>query len=462
MTMDMIFEKLRNYRADMKEDLSQLVAINSERDLMTKRENAPFGIGIRKCFDKMIEFARREELSVEDFNGYAMHIDYGEGQETLAILGHLDIVGIQDRYKWDSNPFQLIEKEGFWYGRGVNDNKGPMIGCLYLLKILKELNYKPNKKIRLIIGGAEETTWECMRHYFKYNKMPIYGFSPDGDFPIINCEKGIGYYKYHRKKRATNDGIYNIISITSNEDITRVCSRVEVCIETQKPEELMKLISPEVESKVNENNLVLIYKGISAMGRNPHKGKNAIFKYIKDFKGIEGLDSRAKELIDFLDRYFLDSIYGEKLGLYYKDEETGHTTNNLSYITLNSNGYVISFDFRYPKGTSYGKIKERLIEIGLENELELMIIKEMPLLYVSPDSQLVRGLKLAYQNITGEKPKLFSKGAASYARVLRQGVAFGPTFSSDRPNSHNANECINVDNFMKALLIYANAIKLLT
>lgn len=460
---DIVMKKLQSYRLDMKKDIAELIAINSVRDLTTKKDNAPFGVGIRQCFDKVIEFAKREGFNVKDFEGYAMHIEYGEGPEVLGILCHLDIVGIENREKWNSNPFDLVENNGFWYGRGINDNKGPVVGCLYLLKILKELEYHPNKKIRLIIGGAEETTWECMTHYFKYNEMPTYGFSPDGDFPIINCEKGIGYYHYHGKKRAINNGVFNIISIKSNEDITRVCSHVEICIETQLADKLVNSISyKNINISIDDSRVTLIYEGISAIGRNPHKGDNAIFQFVRDFKEIDGLDSRGRELVDFLYRYFVDSIYGEKLGLYYKDEETGHTTNNLSYVLLTQNDFKVSFDYRYPKGIDYVKIMERLKEIGSENELELVTIKEMPLLYVSPDSELISALKKAYQNITGDIPQLYSKGAASYARALTQAVAFGPTFPSQIANSHKPNECIKVDDLMKALSIYAEAVRLLS
>ncbi len=187
-----------------------------------------------------------------------------------------------------------------------------------------------------------------------------------------------------------------------------------------------------------------------------------LFAFANEFGGISDLDSRSQALIEFLSFYFADSIYGEKLGIDYEDEETGVTTSNLSYIMLNDKGYTISFDYRYPKGIDYGKVVKKLQFIASENELELVTIREMPILYVSPKSELIGALKKAYQSITGEDAKLLSKGAASYARILKQGVAFGPTFSTDKANSHKANECLNIENFMKALLIYAEAIKLLS
>lgn len=300
-----------------------------------------------------------------------------------------------------------------------------------------------------------------MDYYFKQNEMPTYGFSPDGDFPIVNCEKGIGYYKYCGKRSPTKDGIFNITSIEANKDITRVCSRVEISIETKKTDKLLRLLSANAKSFNKGDGLMIVYEGVPAIGRNPYKGKNAIFSFAKDFKRIQGLDTRSQDLIKLLNRYFVDSIYGEKLGIYHKDEETGQTTSNLSYVILNDKGYTISFDYRYPKGMDYREAKGRFDEIGSKNGLELITIKERTILYIAPDNELIRALKEAYESITGDQAKLFSKGAASYARSLKQGVAFGPTFSGERTNSHKANECTNIENFMKALLIYAKAIKLL-
>lgn len=459
MDINDVRRKLIEYREDMKKDLSELIAINSERDLKSKEINAPFGRGIRECFDKIIYFAKREGFEVKDFHGYALHIEYGEGEEIVGILGHLDIVGIEKIEKWNTDPFALHEEDGFWYGRGVNDNKGPMIGSLYLLKVLKELGYKPKKKIRLIIGGAEETTWECMDHYFKYNHMPDCGFSPDGNFPIINCEKGIGYYEFGKFNSVSSDSKFNIIDIKCKEDISRVCEKIEITIETKEKEKIKEHISNKGKVIIKDRTVTVIYEGVSAKSRNPHKGENAIFKFVKDFRNLKGLDNRSSDLIDFLNKYFIDSVNGEKLGLFHEDDETGKTTSNLSYIRLNNKECKVSFDYRYTKGIDYHSIINKLENIGIENGYELKVIQHRPIHYVSPNSNLIRSLQESYNVVMGEVPGLFSKGAASYARVIENAVAFGPTFPGEVSNSHKENECINIDSLIKALLIYFEALK---
>lgn len=52
--------------------------------------------------------------------------------KTLLFYGHYDVVGAEtNRPKWRTDPFQLSSVNGFLYGRGVSDNKGPVLAALY-------------------------------------------------------------------------------------------------------------------------------------------------------------------------------------------------------------------------------------------------------------------------------------------------------------------------------------------
>ena len=39
---------------------------------------------------------------------------------------------------WSHDPFDMVEKDGRVYGRGVNDNKGAAAMALYAMKFLQE------------------------------------------------------------------------------------------------------------------------------------------------------------------------------------------------------------------------------------------------------------------------------------------------------------------------------------
>ena len=69
-------------------------------------------------------------------------------------------------------------------------NKGPIISALYAMEAIRKLNIPVKKKIQLIIGTQEEVEWTDMYEYVKKYSLPDYGFTPDGQFPICNKEKG--------------------------------------------------------------------------------------------------------------------------------------------------------------------------------------------------------------------------------------------------------------------------------
>ena len=119
-------------------DLNTLVSIESTRDLSTATKNAPFGQNCRKVLDAMLDMAKKDGFVTKDIDGYAGVIEYGEGEDTLGILGHLDIVPLGE--DWTKDPLKVTVNDGYVFGRGVMDDKGPTLAAYYALKLVKELN----------------------------------------------------------------------------------------------------------------------------------------------------------------------------------------------------------------------------------------------------------------------------------------------------------------------------------
>ncbi|MBV6552662.1 M20/M25/M40 family metallo-hydrolase, partial [Acinetobacter soli] len=84
---------------------------------------------------------------------------------------------------WDFPSFDLSEKDGHLYGRGILDNKGPIISCLYGMKLLKELGHQPKKNLRIIFGTDEESGMSDVPHYLAAEQPPVFGFTPDCKYP---------------------------------------------------------------------------------------------------------------------------------------------------------------------------------------------------------------------------------------------------------------------------------------
>ena len=93
------------------------------------------------------------------------------------LYGHYDVEKIKDWENWNTPPFELVEKQGRVYGRGIADNKGVLLTRIYAIKEMLEENEDiPN--ILWIIQGEEEvggqTPFEVMPELFAAFDAKIY------------------------------------------------------------------------------------------------------------------------------------------------------------------------------------------------------------------------------------------------------------------------------------------------
>jgi len=81
---------------------------------------------------------------------------HGSGKhKPVLLIGHLDVVEAR-REDWTTNPFEFIEKDGYFYGRGTTDMKdGDAIMSATLIRLKKE-GYVPNRDIILAMTADEE------------------------------------------------------------------------------------------------------------------------------------------------------------------------------------------------------------------------------------------------------------------------------------------------------------------
>lgn len=71
------------------EDLSELLRINSVRDIEHQTDEYPLGAGPALALKKVLSFGERDGFRVKNIDNLAGHIEYGE--ETAEALGILDM-----------------------------------------------------------------------------------------------------------------------------------------------------------------------------------------------------------------------------------------------------------------------------------------------------------------------------------------------------------------------------------
>ena len=128
------------------DDIAALVAINSVQS--EPAEGAPFGAGSRAALDKTLELAEKMGLATRNCEGYIGYAELpgADPDKYLATICHVDVVPAGEG--WSASPFEMRRQDGWILGRGVLDDKGPMVVTLYALKFLKELGVSLGQYIK--------------------------------------------------------------------------------------------------------------------------------------------------------------------------------------------------------------------------------------------------------------------------------------------------------------------------
>lgn len=80
----------------------------------------------------------------------------GTGEKKpILLLAHIDVVEAR-REDWSTDPFKLIEQDGFFYGRGTSDDKGQAAIWMATLIRFKQEGFTPNRDLILALTADEE------------------------------------------------------------------------------------------------------------------------------------------------------------------------------------------------------------------------------------------------------------------------------------------------------------------
>lgn len=78
------------------------------------------------------------------------------GKKPILILAHMDVVEALAS-DWGTDPFKLVERDGYFYGRGTGDDKGGLVPTAVALMKLRAEGFRPDRDIVVLYTGDEET-----------------------------------------------------------------------------------------------------------------------------------------------------------------------------------------------------------------------------------------------------------------------------------------------------------------
>ncbi|WAH35082.1 dipeptidase PepV [Alicyclobacillus dauci] len=420
-------------------------------------QGGPFGMGPASALNYILSLAEERGFVTKNVDGYAGHIEYGEGEEYVAVVSHLDVVPAGDG--WTHPPYGAEIHGGRVYARGAIDDKGPAMSTVWALFALKELGIQPKRKIRLIFGLDEESDWQCMEHYFRYEPKPIGGFTPDASFPLIYAEKGLTTFRIDIPADAESMSL-QVLSFEGGERFNMVAdhavARVDCHSATAANEFALRLRKSAKEAQMttsieSEDCIVTVQvNGVSAHASRPDSGVNAVIQLAQLLGSGTVSNSSMWRTIGSWD------TKGRGLGIDTEDEETGPLTANLGKAELVDGTYRFYINIRFPIRLKVDQLLQTA-QSYLSDKWQVSVIEHLPPLYIDPQSVLVQTLMDVYRSFFDDGLEPRTIGGATYARAIPNAVAFGALLPGRDDFAHKVDENWIVDDFLTCIEIYAEA-----
>lgn len=442
---------VENQLPNMEALLKKLVEIPSVQGNATG--DAPYGEEPLRCLEEFLRQAEKLGFPVSLEDRRMGEVRLGEGAPELAVLGHLDVV--PGWTEGEHPPFELTKEDGVYYGRGVIDDKGPMVSALFALYYFLEQNISLEKPVLLLAGTDEENGSSDLEFYRKNHSLPPMVMTPDASYPLINGEKGMLRFLLQRKVTQTY-----LTELTGGEVINGV---------PQKARAGFVFVPPfwkDLPQSVGGVQLSMQGQEYTALGKNAHAstpelGENALTALWQAL--AEGLPAGKEQHLfrDLTTLFPHGKTGGEGFGLECSDPVSGRLTLNPGFCQIHGGLAEIFCDVRFPLNRS---AKEMLVEFTRKAAQYRFIL--IPLLtqephYTPEDSRLVSTLLKVYREHTGREGRCLAIGGGTYVHDIPGGVAFGMEREGYDYRMHGADERLPVEELVDNTVLYIKAIEAL-
>ncbi len=450
-------------RAQLVDAVKRLVRVRSVKG--EEAPGAPYGEGPARALKEGLSLCAELGFPTGNFENRVGYADLNDKETLLHILGHLDVVG--EGSGWDSDPYDPVEKDGLLYGRGVADDKGPVVSALLAMQCVRDLNIPLCRNARLLMGCDEESGSSDIACYYAKEPYAPLTFSPDANFPLINIEKG----HYHPRFGASWAPCAALPRVSALEGGFRLnvvppearATLLGLTADVVSP--LLPALEAETHARFSLEeggpSLTVSCKGKNAHAASPQEGNNAITALLALLDRLPLASCPSSDALRAMHALFPHGdTAGAALGIAQEDELSGALTLNLGLMSLDETGFHAQFDVRFPLCANEENCQKAAQAGFARCGFSVLEHPEMiPPHAVDADSPFVRTLLECYSVYTGEKdPKPLAIGGGTYVHDIPGGVAFGCEMPGFDPGMHGPNERIPVDHLLLSCKIFALAI----
>jgi len=416
----------------------------------------PYGKNVQDCLEYVLRSASAMGFETVNMDNQLGWCEYGQGEEMVAVLGHLDVV--PEGEDWTQSPYGAEIVGDRLYARGAMDDKGPTMAALYALKAIQESGLPLKRRIRILFGLNEESGSADMKYYKEHGgELPVMGFTPDGEYPVINGEKGLINEAYACSYVQSGPLYLREIRGGTAHNIVPDYARAVFRCEPELAEAIAERRAERVSFRRTDTGVIIEADGVNAHGGNPEEGINAIGLLLKEVAKLP-LEGQLGTAVRFLAEKLGTEYDGASLGIAMADELSGPLTNNLGVITGDDRGLEVKLNYRYPVTKTFEQCGPQLRAAFEAAGFHQNAALHKKALYIPADSELIQRLMKVYRDYTGDAEALpKSIGGGTYAKMLPNVVAFGPIFPGDEVREHKPDEFMEIHRLRDNANILAEA-----
>lgn len=438
------FMEREDIKAQFEADLASIISIPSVSE---KGEGKyVFGENCARVLDTTLAIGEKYGFKSENHDYYCGSLIYGEGEKEIGIVSHLDVVPCGGG--WSVEPYALTVKDGLYIGRGTEDDKGPMLISMYAIRFLMEKGYSLPFAVRMILGCDEEVGSTDLRHFASVREVPDFSFTPDSGFPVCIGEKGIFSFGILLGEKPAN-----ILEIGGGTASNSVADSAYCVVKTDVTSKAKEGIT--VENMGDTLRITATGKGAHAsLPENSLSAVKLLCEYLVE-NGIadtEGLRFLAKACSEYK---------GKTFGIDKEDKDFGYLTCICGLLGEKEGKLWANFNVRYIPYVPYEEIIATVKQTAESYGFTAYSGGCSEGYIMSSDDPRIQALTDSCRDIIEEDCAPYTMGGGTYARYMKNTVAFGATISAYRGllgegkgGAHERDEYISREEVIRAAQIF--------
>lgn len=409
-------------------------------------------------------------LEFGSVDGRVEEITLPGGSRVIGVLTHGDVQDVRGQ-QWSVPPWEGRLAEGRVYGRGSEDDKGPIVTTLYVFAALRDSGWPLESTLRLLVANGEECCWDEIPYYLERRSPPDVTIGFDASYPVTHAQKAwcrltltvspdpAGF----ELREVAAQGAWHVVSMRGGDGLSIIPERGEALLyrpdagvgaidELRRTADRWAAENPPARIVIErEGELVRVLAiGRGGHSSTPEVGRNALGDLTAFLLHATTPLGSSGALAHALGVWVGTETDGQALGLAHRDEVMGALTVNLAYLEQHEGAPGSRLTLRVPRGLDRESIERQLARLAAEFEakhgvaLEVEVYMPSPPHLVPADGPLVETLLRVWESVTGEPGRPVAIGGGTQSRLFPDGVDFGPAHSMERYRGHGPDEYMTV------------------